>query len=54
MQIRNVSPLGALDVTLLRRVVDAGEVVEVTAEQGKQLIDQGIFEAVAAKTKKED
>lgn len=46
MKIRNISPLGALDVTLLRRVVDAGEVVEVTNEQGRALVKQGIFEAV--------
>ena len=52
MKIKNVSPLGELDVTLLGRLVGAGEVVEVTAEQGGALIEQGIFEAVEAKTEK--
>jgi hypothetical protein len=35
--IKNVSPLGDLEVALLGRVVKAGEVVEVTTEQVKQL-----------------
>ena len=38
--IRNISPLGALDVPLLGRVVDAGEAVEVTDEQAAQLLPQ--------------
>ncbi len=46
MKIRNVSPLGELDVLLLGRVVGAGEVVEVTQKDGRALIEQGIFEAV--------
>lgn len=40
MQIRNVSPYGALDVPLLRRVVDGGETVEVSDEQGAVLLEQ--------------
>lgn len=46
MKIKNVSPLGELDVTLLRRVVGAGEVVDVPKEQAEALIEQGIFVAV--------
>lgn len=40
MKIRNVSPRGDLDVPLLRRVVRAGEVVEVTADQAAALLPQ--------------
>lgn len=36
----NVSPLGALDLPLLGRVVAAGEVIEVTAAQAKHLDGQ--------------
>lgn len=39
-KIRNVSPYGALDVPLLRRTVDGGEVVDVTAEQAALLLPQ--------------
>ena len=35
--IRNVSPYGALDVPLLRRIVAAGETTEVTDEQATML-----------------
>jgi hypothetical protein len=38
--IRNVSPRGALDVPLLDRSVDAGEVVEVSAEHAAILLQQ--------------
>lgn len=37
MEIRNTSPLGDLDVTLLGRVVEAGEVIDVTDEQAVEL-----------------
>ena len=37
MEIRNTSPLGDLDVTLLGRVVMAGEVIDVTEEQAVEL-----------------
>ena len=40
MQIRNVSPRGDLEVPLLRRVVLAGEVVDVTPEQADLLLPQ--------------
>lgn len=39
-KIENVSPYGALDIPLLRRTVDAGEVVEVTVEQAERLLPQ--------------
>lgn len=37
MEIKNTSPLGDLDVTLLGRVVMAGEVIDVTEEQAVEL-----------------
>lgn len=37
MEIKNVSPLGDLDVTLLDRMVEAGEVIDVTEEQAVEL-----------------
>ena len=37
MEIRNTSPLGDLDVTLLGRVVMAREVIDVTEEQAVEL-----------------
>lgn len=38
--IRNVSPIGDLDVPLLRRVVRAGEEIEVTKDQAEALLAQ--------------
>ena len=40
MRIRNINPLGAVDVPLLGRIVEAGESVEVTGEQADLLLDQ--------------
>ncbi len=40
MKYKNVSSQGDLELPLIRRVVLAGEVVEVTAEQGVLLADQ--------------
>ncbi len=37
MEIRNISPLGDLDVVLLQRIVAAGEVVDVTDDQAVEL-----------------
>ena len=37
MKVKNVSPLGELDVLLLGRTVAAGEVVEVTTKQAAEL-----------------
>ena len=42
-QIQNVSPVGDLDVPLLRRIVRAGEVVDVTEEQATRLLPQEIW-----------
>ena len=42
-QIKNVSPMGDLDVPLLRRVVKAGEVVDVTEDQALRLLPQDIW-----------
>lgn len=38
--LKNVSPYGPLDVPLLGRVVDRGEVFEVTDEQAERLTPQ--------------
>ena len=38
--IRNVSPVGDLDVPLLRRVVKAGEELVVTDDQADRLLAQ--------------
>jgi hypothetical protein len=39
-KIKNVSPLGDLDVPLLRAVIDAGETVTVTEDQARVLLLQ--------------
>lgn len=39
-RIRNVNPLGEVEVPLLGRVLGAGEVVEVTDEQAAVLLAQ--------------
>jgi len=54
MKIRNVNPLGEMEVLLLGRVVAFGEEVEATAEQAAELISTGNFEAVEPKPKKEN
>lgn len=46
MRIRNDSPLGDLDVPLLRRIVKRGEEVDVSAEQAERLLPQEIWTAV--------
>lgn len=38
--LKNVSPYGDLEIPLLRRVVKAGEVFEVTDEQAERLAGQ--------------
>lgn len=40
MKIRNICPIGDLDIPLLRRVVAAGEVVEVQADHAAKLLPQ--------------
>lgn len=39
-KIKNISTCGDLDVPLLRRVVEAGETVEVTKDQAERLLAQ--------------
>ena len=51
-QIRNISPIGDLDVPLLGRVVHAGEAVDVTDEQAALLLAQPMnYEPVKAGSK---
>jgi hypothetical protein len=40
VKIQNVSPLGDLEVPILRRIVKAGEVVDVPDGVGEQLVLQ--------------
>jgi hypothetical protein len=40
MKIKNVSPFGDLDLPLIGRVVAAGEVFEVSDEDGALLVEQ--------------
>lgn len=50
--IRNISPLGALDVPLLGRVLEAGEEADVTEDQAERLLTQSDnYEAVDRKAK---
>lgn len=39
-RLKNISPLGALDVPLLRRIVEADEIVDVTEDQARVLLLQ--------------
>lgn len=39
-KIRNISPLGDLEIPDLRLVVRAGEVIDVTEDQAARLLDQ--------------
>lgn len=39
-KFKNVSPLGALDLPLIGRVVERGEVIDLTAAQAKHLRGQ--------------
>lgn len=50
MKFKNVSPLGDLDVPVLRRVVAAGEVFEVPETLGSVLATQpDVFQVVKEK-----
>ena len=53
VKIVNVSPLGDLDVPALRRIVKAGEVVEVDDALGANLLEQPINWAPAPAKGKE-
>ena len=39
-KFKNISPLGALDVPLLRRIVEAEEIIDVTEDQARVLLLQ--------------
>lgn len=39
-RLKNISPLGALDVPLLRRIVEAEEIIDVTEDQARVLLQQ--------------
>lgn len=53
-EIKNVNPLGEVDLPLIGRTVAAGEVFEVTGEQAKALLKQtGNYEPVKSNAKKE-
>lgn len=44
MQIKNINPLGAVQDLLLDREVEAGQVVDVTAEQVVDRVSTGNYE----------
>lgn len=52
-KIKNVSPLGDLDVPALRRIVAAGEVVEVDDDLAANLLEQSANWAAAPAKGKE-
>ena len=49
-RIQNTSPLGDLDVPLLRRIVKAGEIVDVRSDHAALLLAQTGTWAAPAKT----
>lgn len=52
MKLRNVSPLGHLDLPLIGRVLEPGEEFEVDDDTGKALLEQvGNYEQVKEKAK---
>ena len=54
-KFRNVSPLGALELPLVGRVVERGEVISVTAAQAKHLAGQtDVWQPVKATTAQTD
>jgi len=47
MQLKNVNPLGAVDLPLIGRTLESGEVFEVDDKTGKHLLEQaGNYERV--------
>ena len=47
MLLKNVNPLGAVELPLIRRVLEAGETFEVSDEVGAALLEQvGNYELV--------
>jgi cell shape-determining protein MreC len=51
-KLKNISPLGALDVPLLRTVVEAGQVIEVSEDHARVLLLQSDNYAPADKATK--
>lgn len=52
MQLRNTNPLGAVDLPLIGRTLEPGEVFDVTDTQGAVLLEQvGNYEQVKAAAK---
>lgn len=52
MNLRNISPLGDIDLPLIGRTLIAGEEFEVTDEQGAAMLEQtGNYEAVTVAAK---
>lgn len=54
MKFKNVSPLGALDLPLVGRVVGPGEVIEVSAAQARHLQGQSDWVPVTRKSAQPD
>jgi len=56
MHLKNVNPLGAVDLPLIGRTLEPGEVFEVTDAHGKHLLEQAgnYVEVKAPATKKGD
>lgn len=53
MKFKNVSPQGDLNVPLVRRVVLAGEVIDVTAEQARLIEGQtDVWQRIVEEAKK--
>lgn len=54
-KFKNVSPLGALDLPLIGKVVDRGEVITVTAAQATHLAGQdGTWQPVKGRARSQD
>ena len=52
MQLKNVNPLGAVDLPLIGRTLEPGEVFDVPDKVGAALLEQiGNYEAVKADKK---
>ncbi|HQV83795.1 MAG TPA: hypothetical protein PLX57_11880 [Ornithinibacter sp.] len=51
MRLKNISPLGHLDLPLIGRVLEPGEVFEVPDDAGAALLDQPSNYAKAPATK---
>ena len=49
MQLKNINPLGAVDLPLIGKTLEPGEVFDVSDEVGAALLEQvGNYEAVKA------